>query len=351
MVPRRALGRMNFAAGFAFSPLQLAAVRAGAGVMAFIQLGEAWSGAGAVLAAALLLGIHRRYAAAGLLVAGLTAAPVSSAPPLLGLLFLFAVLPETEAFRWRGEGGDGGSALMHRGWRIAAWGMMVGGHLLWAASTWLSLIILRPVLPAPLAGAHLVLLGLLAVTPVRVPAWLVLGVLTFGEAMILTGAWPVAFGLLLLQILTLDFRWLPARDDARRPVLLYDGECGLCAAVVRLLLREDAAGRLRFSPLQGPAAEAYLRARDLPTSEFDSLVFVPDWERPESLPPRLRSEGAFAAADEPGGICRVLSWLRILPRSWTDAAYSGIARGRGIFGPPELVAPAEDAAWEKRFVR
>ena len=165
MVPRRALGRMNFAAGSAFSSLQLSAVRAGAGVMAFIQLGEAWSGAGAILAAALQLGIHRRYAAAGLLVAGLTAAPVSSAPPLLGLLFLFAVLPETEAFRWRGEGGDGGSALMHRGWRIAAWGMLVGGHLLWAASTWLSLIILRPVLPAPCYPSTPARRGLLPPTP------------------------------------------------------------------------------------------------------------------------------------------------------------------------------------------
>lgn len=290
MVPRRALGRMNFAAGFAFSPLQLAAVRAGAGVMAFIQLGEAWSGAGAILAAALLLGIHRRYAAAGLLVAGLTAAPVSSAPPLLGLLFLFAVLPETEAFRWRGEGGDGGSALMHRGWRIAAWGMMVGGHLLWAASTWLSLIILRPVLPAPLAGAHLVLLGLLAVTPVRVPAWLVLGVLTFGEAMILTGAWPVAFGLLLLQILTLDFRWLPARDDARRPVLLYDGECGLCAAVVRLLLREDAAGRLRFSAA-GPGC------RGIPAGPGPADLGV----RQPRVRARLGASGKSASASSVGG--------------------------------------------------
>ncbi len=342
---------MNFAAGTAFTPLQLAAVRAGLGLLAAIRLGDAWSGAGAILAAALLLGIHRRYAAAGLLVAGLTAAPLTTAAPLLALCAFFAGLPETEAFRWRGEGGDHGSALMHRGWRFAAWVMLVGAHLLWAAAGWLPPGMPTPALPAPLAAAHLVLLGLLAVPPARVPAWLVLGVMTLGEAMVLGETWPLALGLLLIQGSTLDVRWLPARDDARRPVLLYDGECGLCAAVVRLLLREDAAGRLLFSPLQAPAAQAYLRARDLPTADFDSLVFVPDWKRPESLPPRLRSEGALAAADEPGGICRVLSWLRILPQSWTDAAYRGIARGRGIFGPPEQVAPAEDPAWAKRFVR
>ena len=335
----------------AFTPLQLALVRVGVGACACARFGSAWSGAGAVLAAAVLLGIYRRYAAAGLLVAGLAAASASADGPLLLLLVLFAAAPEAEAFRWRGREGKRSRPFGHRGWRIVPWVALVGGHLLWASSTWLSVSVLRPVLPAPLAAAHLVLLGLLAVTPARVPAWLVLAVLTLGEALVLAGLWPVAAGLLLFHALTLDVRWLPVRDDARRPVLLYDGECGLCAAVVRLLLREDAMGRLRFSPLQGAAAQAYLRARGLPTAEFDSLVFVPDWERPESLEPLLRSAGALAAADEPGGICRVLSWLRILPPTWTNAAYRGVARVRGIFGPPAGGAPADDPAWEKRFVR
>ena len=334
----------------AFSPLQLALVRVGVGACACARFGSAWSGAGAVLAAALLLGIYRRYAAAGLLVAGLAAAPASADGPLLLLLVLFAAAPEAEAFRWRGREGKG-SPFGHRGWRIVPWVALVGGHLLWASSTWLSVSVLRPVPPAPLSAAHLVLLGLLAVTPARVPAWLVLGVLTFGEALVFAGVWPVAAGLLLFHALTLDVRWLPVRDDARRPVLLYDGECGLCAAVVRLLLREDAMGRLRFSPLQGAPAQAYLRAQGLPAADFDSLVFVPDWERTGSIEPLLRSAGAFAAADEPGGICRVISWLRILPRTWTDAAYRGIARVRGVFGPPGVGAPADEPAWGKRFLR
>jgi predicted DCC family thiol-disulfide oxidoreductase YuxK len=334
----------------AFTPLQLALVRVGIGACAFARFGSAWSGAGAILSAALLLGIYRRYAAAGLLVAGLAAAPASADVPLLLLLVLFSVAPEAEAFRWRGRG-EGGGSFARRGWRIVPWVALVGGHLLWVSSTWWSATVLRPTLPAPLATAHLVLLGLLAVRPARLPAWLALGVLAFGETMILAGAWPVAAALLLIQGLTLDVRWLPVRDDARRPVLLYDGECGLCSAVVRLLLREDASGRLHFSPLQGPAAQAYLRTRGLPTADFDSLVFVPDWGRPEGLAPLRRSAGALAAADEPGGVCRVFSWLRILPGTWTDAAYRGIARVRAVFGPPEGGAPAGDPVWEQRFVR
>ena len=45
-----------------------------------------------------------------------------------------------------------------------------------------------------------------------------------------------------------------------RPVLLYDGECGLCNRLVRLLLRADRAGRLNYAPLQSGPAQTYLGA-------------------------------------------------------------------------------------------
>jgi predicted DCC family thiol-disulfide oxidoreductase YuxK len=38
---------------------------------------------------------------------------------------------------------------------------------------------------------------------------------------------------------------------ATGPVLFFDGECGLCNRVVRLMLRLDRRGRLRYAPLQG----------------------------------------------------------------------------------------------------
>ena len=58
------------------------------------------------------------------------------------------------------------------------------------------------------------------------------------------------------------------------PVLLFDDECGLCHRVVRLLLRLDPGARLRFAPLQGPGAQAFLRAHGLPAADFDSLAYL-----------------------------------------------------------------------------
>ena len=80
-----------------------------------------------------------------------------------------------------------------------------------------------------------------------------------------------------------------------RPVLLYDGECGLCNRLVRLLLRSDRAGRLNYAPLQSEPAQAYLRAQGLPVTDFDSLVFVPDWNQPAQGAYRMRDQATKVA--------------------------------------------------------
>ena len=131
------------------------------------------------------------------------------------------------------------------------------------------------------------------------------------------------------------------------PVLFFDGECGLCHRVVLWLLRRDGRGVLRFAPLQGVSAQAYLRAHGLPTQDFDSLVFVPDWRRRERSDFLLRTEGALAAARAVGGLGALVAWARVLPKTWRDAAYKGIARSRyQIWGQwkPRPLARAEWAA-------
>jgi predicted DCC family thiol-disulfide oxidoreductase YuxK len=136
-----------------------------------------------------------------------------------------------------------------------------------------------------------------------------------------------------------------------RPVLLYDGECGLCNRVVRMLLRADHAGRLHYAALQSEPAQAYLRAQGLPVADFDSLVFVPDWDQPVVGASRLRTDGALAAcAVVGGGWWRAVGWTRFIPAAVRDLAYKVVARFRyALFGKyrPE---PLADPAWERRFL-
>ncbi len=142
-----------------------------------------------------------------------------------------------------------------------------------------------------------------------------------------------------------------ASDTIRGPVLLFDGECGLCNRVVRLMLRLDRQGVLRFASLQSPEAQAFLAARGLPVADFDSLVFVPDWAgrlRGEFF---LRTDGAIGALRVCGGKGRALAALLALwPRSWRDAGYRLIARWRyQIFGEWRA-CPLPRPEWRARFL-
>lgn len=58
------------------------------------------------------------------------------------------------------------------------------------------------------------------------------------------------------------------------PVVLYDGECGLCHRSVKFILRHERDDELRFAPLQGETAAA-LRARhpSIPAN-LDTVVLV-----------------------------------------------------------------------------
>jgi predicted DCC family thiol-disulfide oxidoreductase YuxK len=135
-----------------------------------------------------------------------------------------------------------------------------------------------------------------------------------------------------------------------KPVLLYDGTCGLCNRMVRLLLRTDKAGRLRFAPLQSGPAQAYLRAQVLPTEDFDSLVFVPDWNAPTAGGYRLRTDGALAAAAEVGGVWRLVTWMRVLPAWARDPFYKLVARTRYALFGEYRPSPLPKPEWEQRFL-
>ena len=141
------------------------------------------------------------------------------------------------------------------------------------------------------------------------------------------------------------------RPPEHSPVLLYDGECGLCNRVVRMLLRLDRHERLLFAPLQGEAGQSYLKAHGLPAKDFDTLVFIPDWDHRSRAEYLLRTDGALAALRACGGLGAELAAIgAIFPARWRDGAYRGIASWRyrifGMYRPQPLARPE----WAERFL-
>lgn len=135
-----------------------------------------------------------------------------------------------------------------------------------------------------------------------------------------------------------------------KPVLLYDGECGLCNALMRFILKHDQRGVLMFAPLQGPLAQAFLRARGLEAADFDSVVFIADADRIDTAYYR-RTAGVLKAMEEMGGGWRRLARvLAFVPTSWSNVLYRTVARTRyrlfGRYRPTPLPNPE----WARRIL-
>ncbi|MEJ1972771.1 MAG: DCC1-like thiol-disulfide oxidoreductase family protein [Lacunisphaera sp.] len=120
--------------------------------------------------------------------------------------------------------------------------------------------------------------------------------------------------------------------------------------MVRLLLRTDRRGRLKFAALQSAPAQEYLRGRKLSTTDFDSLVFVPDWNAPGQKAPLLRTDGALAAAAEVGGGWRLVAGLRVLPAWSRDPFYKLVARLRYALFGEYCGEPLAESEWGERFL-
>ena len=105
------------------------------------------------------------------------------------------------------------------------------------------------------------------------------------------------------------------------PVVLYDGECGLCHRSVKFLLKRDR-HQLWYAPLQGETAAA-LRARhpEIPQT-LESVVLVDDGRV------HVRSKAFLYTAKY---LTRPWRWgyhLRWLPAAFLDVFYRFIARIR-----------------------
>lgn len=132
------------------------------------------------------------------------------------------------------------------------------------------------------------------------------------------------------------------------PVLVYDGACAVCSGSIRLILRHDPRGPLRFASRSGEFA-ARLGERHAELRDAKTLIWLdrgPDGA--ERL--RVRSEALMAVAAYLGGWWRLGLAARILPRPVRDAAYAWFARNRQRFAGTSGECFVPDAECRARFL-
>ena len=133
--------------------------------------------------------------------------------------------------------------------------------------------------------------------------------------------------------------------DLANPVLLYDGVCGLCNRLVRLVLKHDSQAHFRFASLQSAYAARILQRHDLDPHDLDTLYVVEGEQlvtRSDAVIFILRKLGGFWLA--------VAASLRVFPKSLRDWGYSVVAHHRySVFGKYES-CPLPEKKYRDRFL-
>ena len=114
---------------------------------------------------------------------------------------------------------------------------------------------------------------------------------------------------------------VPAFPDAH-PLIVFDGNCVMCSANARFVLRHDRRRRFRLTTAQSPLGASLYRHFGLRADE-EGTILVLDGGRLLT-----DSEAVIAIPAGLGWPWRIAAGARIVPRSLRDRLYRRLARNR-----------------------
>ena len=133
-------------------------------------------------------------------------------------------------------------------------------------------------------------------------------------------------------------------NESGRPIVLFDGVCGLCDSFVQFVIKRDSAEVVRFAPLQSGIGSELLRKFALAEGELSFIVVI-DGEKSF-----IKSAAVLEILRYLPGVWSAFALLRFIPVSISDFVYQFTARNRyKWFGKYEAcVVPNERD--KKRFL-
>ena len=109
-------------------------------------------------------------------------------------------------------------------------------------------------------------------------------------------------------------------SGVEKPIIFFDGVCGLCNRAVDRLLRMDRKQIFRFAPLQGITAQERLPAQM--AAAIESIVYLREGVALQ------RSDAALRILIDLGGWRAIYRVCYVVPRFIRDAVYAWVARNR-----------------------
>jgi predicted DCC family thiol-disulfide oxidoreductase YuxK len=131
-----------------------------------------------------------------------------------------------------------------------------------------------------------------------------------------------------------------------KPILFYDGDCGLCHRFVLFVLKHEEADVFQFAPLQGQTFKEQFTEKQ--AAEFpDSLILLT--ETKDVL--TLSDAAVYALKTLSPGWRRVGKFVGGFPKSIRDFGYRGVAAIRKkLFKKPEDACPLVPQELRGRFL-
>jgi predicted DCC family thiol-disulfide oxidoreductase YuxK len=128
------------------------------------------------------------------------------------------------------------------------------------------------------------------------------------------------------------------------PVILFDGVCNLCNGSVQWVLLRDKRSVFHFAALQSETGARILQKFGLPADALNTVVLA--------FEDRIytESDAVIEVARRLGGVWRLLTIFKIVPRPLRNAVYRFVGRNRyRWFGKSEsCLLPRPE--WRARFV-
>lgn len=108
---------------------------------------------------------------------------------------------------------------------------------------------------------------------------------------------------------------------AGKPIIFFDGVCAMCNTFVNFALRIDRRGTFLFAPLQGTTARRLLPPLSEDPRDW-SMIYLDENGIHDQL------DASLEVYRRLGGVWRLLSLLRYIPRSIRNPMYRILARNR-----------------------
>jgi predicted DCC family thiol-disulfide oxidoreductase YuxK len=109
----------------------------------------------------------------------------------------------------------------------------------------------------------------------------------------------------------------------KHDIVLFDGICNLCNATINFVIDRDPTKRIRFASLQSSIGQNLLKANNLSTTDFDSVVLID--ERGHCF---QKSSAALKIAKKMKGIWPLLYVFIIIPPFLRNIFYDIVAKNR-----------------------